>query len=171
MRLVLGLFILVLLLGTVLALLVYVPMLPLLVPVWVVGSFEGLRLSVMIPVVYVILIGGLLGRGIYLRGEWPTRKGIGVIFAGLVVLLIGATIFVGVWEILIEQHEHAQQADVFGDSNCADSVTTCLISDSRYYDSQLFPAILAEIIWYLGAGTIYAGYAMTPASGSGEQPA
>lgn len=170
MRLVLGLFVLILLFGTILMLLLYVPMLPLLIPVWVLGSFESLSLPVVLPAVYVLFIGGLLGRGIYLRDDWPTTKGVKFILGGMFVLMIGAAIFGGVWEILIEQHQHAQQADVFGDADCENSVTQCLVSDSRSYDSQLIQAIIAEIIWYVGAGMIYAGYEMTATSGLDEEP-
>jgi hypothetical protein len=155
----LGILLLLLLFGLVIALLIYIPMLPLFLPTWTIELFGDIHTPDVLPVLFGVIVVGVFAWFVYARSQLPAKPAIPALLIGTVFLLYGAALFGNVWEILqAEQQYTAQQASFFSTSYCKDHPTACLTKDPSYYHSQLLPALVAEAIWYIGLFVTYYGF-------------
>jgi hypothetical protein len=155
----LGIIFLLLLFALAVALLIYVPMLPLFVATWFVELFGDIHAQSALPILFAILIGSLFIWSVHQRNMFPTANGFAIILFGFLVIMFGASLFGDVWEILqAEQRYAAQEAGYFSSSLCKDHPTACLIKDDPHYSGQIVPGIVAEVVWYLGLAIAYYGF-------------
>lgn len=155
----LAIFLLLLLFALAIALLIYVPMLPLFVATWFVEIFGDVHAPSALPLLFTILIGSVFIWIANRRNQLPTAPGFAVILAGSIAIILGASLFGNIWEILQAEHRYAaEQAGLFSSSLCADHPTACLTEDNPGYSNQVIPGIVAELVWYAGLAITYRGY-------------
>lgn len=138
--------------GLIIALAIYIPLLPLFIQAWVLQLFGVVNMGIALPAVTLVIALAIISRKFVVNGEYPSQKQTVWISIGLILLYAGSAKFGYVWEILqFKHHYHLNLDNPFFQSSCADYTTTCLTHDDQSpYPDQLLPAIGAEILWYGG---------------------
>ncbi|MDY6818408.1 MAG: hypothetical protein SVG88_07080 [Halobacteriales archaeon] len=131
--------------------LVYGLLAPLFVGSWFVDLFGDVSAQNLFPIVsgVVILLGTTsLGRS---RQAIPARRATVLLLVGGILIVIGAQLFGGVWEILQAEHRFAA-SQTYGSFRpmCADFLPACLIRERHQYPSQALPSLAAGVVWYMG---------------------
>lgn len=154
-RIVIGIFLALLLIALGAVLLIYIPMLPLILPAWIVGVFAQSRLPTILATLYAVITAAIVIYLFYKHEKRPKIRTSSVIILGFLLVVVSAFFFGNSWTVIIAEHEYAlQQSSFFNSSLCQDWIGFCIISDDTYYQSQLLPAIFSEILLYSGIGII-----------------
>ena len=141
------------------ALLIYVPSLPLFISAWFVEIFGEVDASSALPLLFGAIF---VGYGLWNVSEnqiVPTGDGFIILLFGFVLVLVGGGMFGNAWESMqAEQIYTARTSNIISSSPCADYAIACLMEDSTRYSSQLGTTIFAEIVWYGGLVISYSGF-------------
>ncbi|MFB6301084.1 MAG: hypothetical protein ABEH65_12580 [Halobacteriales archaeon] len=130
---------------------VYLSLTPLFIVSWFVELFGDISARSILPVFsgIVVLLGTTsLGRS---RETIPGNRATVLLFVGGLLIVIGAKLFGGVWEILQAEHRFAaSQTYAAFRPMCADFLPACLIREHHRYPSQALQSLIAAFVWYIG---------------------
>jgi hypothetical protein len=136
-------------------------MLPLILPAWVVGVVVQARLPTTLATLYGLITAAIIINLFNKYEKRPEIKNLLVITSGSLLVVFAAFLFGNSWTVVIAEHEFAiQQSSFLNSSLCQDWIGFCIISDDTHYQSQLVPAILSEMLLYLGVAVIIKGLSL-----------
>jgi hypothetical protein len=134
----------------------YLPLLPLLLQVWVLEIFTELSMTGVLPAVNLFIFSILILRFDVNSKDDTSWEKTAWLMIGLVTVFLGGVIFGSVWEKLqLAQQYHVENTAALIGSPCRRTVTSCLVGDDiSPYSGQLIPAIIGVGFWYFGVWII-----------------
>lgn len=132
--------------------LVFVPLLPLFLQVWVLEIFTDADMGAVLFIVTLVVSLTYVAFNYATLGKTPSKKQVGLVLVGIVGLSLGAAIFGSIWEVLQLTHQYQIEhpPSALGTSLCHGSPTWCLTDNETPYPDMLWPSIGSGAVWYLG---------------------